>query len=285
MLYQNCMQHELLTPSEERVLLQKAQSGDCEARDSLVLSNMRLCADIAAQCVRRHTHVTVDDVMADGIVGLVHAIQKFDLRREVRFSTYATWQVYSAISRSTFFNEHVRLPEHVRRDIAKLTAARARLLQETGIEPGDARLADAVGMTVDKIVALHGIQDSAAHVQSIYTPASPEDTRLLVDLISAPQAEFKDFEIAAELEWFLDKLEPVERQIVEMRHGIHPDFYDARPSWTAIAARIQGLHRGLLPGIYDESLAFLKALGTALKAGTAELKVEPPIGQTARLFR
>ena len=281
MIYANTLEHSLLDKAEERALLTQAQSGDDNARERLILCNMRLVASIATTLVRKHECVDEDDVMGDGVIGLCHAIEKFDLGKPFRFSTFATWQIYSAIAKSSFFNEHVRLPAYVREDIRAITLARADLLRETGIEPTNDKLIERTGMTVEKINALDDIRAASNNVLSLYQSVGSDenDRRTLMDLIpSAEHADFMDFEIADELEFFLAKLQPVERLVVELRHGIHPEHYCERVNWKDIYRKLHGdgrkadnkrkqLHWNDLPTFYDNVMTRLKALGTAVKEG------------------
>ena len=303
MSYQQLLNHPLLSRGEERALIKAAQDGDDLARERLILSNIRLVWSIADVYAKRSDVVETEDLIADGCIGLMQAIEKFDLDKPFRASTYFVWWIRQAIARSHFFDTHVRLPEHIREDIRKVVQSKADFMREFGVEPTTQHISDAAGLPEERVLALEEIRASAHTVQSLYAPigGDDDDDRRLLDLIpDEDRLEIREMEIAEELEWFLSRLNDLERRVVELRHGITPPRYGERMPWRDIETELyrdarpqnrqtQRVHRNDLPELYRLTMDKLRRLGRAVKAGkpmdnTEERHVMTGIGETVELF-
>ncbi|MDE0634760.1 MAG: hypothetical protein OXI43_02750 [Candidatus Poribacteria bacterium] len=112
-VYAKALEHEILADYEEQQLLRETQAGDENARERLILANLRLVRFVVQQYENFELGISADDLMADGIVGLCTAISNYDLDFGTRLSTYATLAIHHAVARSSFLNGTIRLPEHV----------------------------------------------------------------------------------------------------------------------------------------------------------------------------
>ena len=278
MSYTTHLNHNLLSAAEERVLIAQAQNGDDTARDALVEFNMRLIWSVASAYAKSSETVDTEDLIGDGVIGLLHAVDKFDLRKPFRFSTYCTWWVRQSIGRSTFFSTHIQLPAHILTDIRKVTKAKAELFRTLGEEPTTDELASQTDILADRIRELEHLRDATANVQSLYAPlGSEEDAPRLMDRLEDPLADeaLHELQVADELEWFLGHLNETERRVVEHRAGVVPPRYGERMPWQDIYAELypddrrrgHRLHWNDMPAFYKATMAKLKRLGRAVKAG------------------
>lgn len=283
MAYSDLLAHDLLSASEERVLLRAAQDGCDDSREKLLLANMRLIWSVAEAYTRHSDDVDTEDVMADGIVGLFTAIEKFDLNLPYRFSTFCVWHLRSAIGRSEFFHTHVRLPSHVLDDIRKVSKARATFMQAFGVMPTSEHLASETGLTEDKIEALSEIKQASDSVQSLYAPLSDDtdgEAMTLLDVLpdENAQIDFQQLEREQEVEWYLSHLNDFERRFIELRYGLTATNYDQPMSYKGIYKELYGDARGVdksrtrlhpndMVEFHDGILDKLKRLATAVKAG------------------
>ncbi len=169
-----------LTPAQEAALARRVAQGDAEARQQLVLSNLRLVVSIAKRYVGRG--LSLIDLIQEGNIGLMRAVQKFDWRRGYKFSTYATWWIRQAITRAIAENGRaVRLPVHVSQQAAVLLSVQQRLTQQLGREPADEELAQAMRLSTKNLrVVLRALQPPS----SLDDAAGDEEEPLLAGLMA-----------------------------------------------------------------------------------------------------
>lgn len=129
-VYAKDLQHELLYAFEEQSLLRQAQAGDELALEKLILCNLKLVNSIVRQYANLNPHVSADDLMADGIVGLHRAISKYDESFGTRLSTYAALWIHASVKRSKFLHSTIRLPEYVRQEVWAINGAKTELLKQ-----------------------------------------------------------------------------------------------------------------------------------------------------------
>mgnify|MGYP005849885303 CR=1 FL=1 len=175
----------LLTREEEIALFQKMQQGDKEAREQIIESNLRLVLSIASQFAQKSI-VPFEDLVQEGCLGLIKAVDKFDWRRETHFSTYAVWWIRQYIVRA--IAEHsrfVHLPLHLVGKLAQLLATNQRLAQELGRQPSSQELAEALGMPIDRVEELMTLITPPL---SLETPVDKEECLLLGDTVPDPNA-------------------------------------------------------------------------------------------------
>lgn len=211
-------QEPLLTPDEEVALTKAAQQGDAAARQRLVESNMRLVINIAKSYHSRA--IPLEDLIQEGAIGLVHAVERFDPEKGFRFSTYATHWIRQAIGRALDNKaKAIRLPAHISQSLRKIERERCRLMRELGHDPTAEQLAAAMGISPRKLVTL--IQSSQELLSLDMRVGDGENTTLgslLRDNVSGdPEHEVLSSEMAQELRKILMELSERERRVMKYR--------------------------------------------------------------------
>jgi len=175
----------LLTAEEEAELLQRAQAGDEQARDRLVECNLRLVLSIARRYVR--PGLPLEDLVQEGAIGLIKAINHFDTNRGLRFSTYATWWIRQAIGRAADSQSGlIRLPNHAIDALRRIERARAELRLMNGEEPTPEQIAAYLGMPLQKVNRL--LKHTQMHL-SLDQKADTEQDAPLGALLPNPEEE------------------------------------------------------------------------------------------------
>ncbi|HET6344269.1 MAG TPA: sigma-70 family RNA polymerase sigma factor, partial [Myxococcota bacterium] len=170
----------LLTATQEVELAQRIEAGDNEALQQFTLSNLRLVVNMAKRYTGRG--LTLIDLIQEGNLGLMRAVQKFDWRRGFKFSTYATWWIRQAITRAIADKGRtIRLPVHVGEAIGKLHAAQQRLTQELGREPTDAEIGAALGVDA---VRVQELRQAAWFPSSLDQPLGEDEDTRVADLVA-----------------------------------------------------------------------------------------------------
>ena len=211
-----------LTPQRRSALHRDLAAAEV-ARRTFIQSNLRLVVSIAKRY--QGTGMTLLDLIQEGNLGLMRAVEKFDHRKGFKFSTYATWWIRQSIGRGIADKGRtIRLPSHLVDTMAVLSKASATMLKTLGREPTPDELAEETGLPVERVrVALHAAPDLVSLSASI-----GDDDAELGDLLADDNAE-APFEAAAlslareDLHTLLDYLNPREREILTLRFGLHGD--------------------------------------------------------------
>ncbi len=212
----------MITHDREIELAQRIEMGDREAMKQFILANLRLVVSIAKRYVGRG--LTLLDLIQEGNIGLIRAVQRYDWRRGHRFSTHATWWIRQAISRAVADKGRtIRLPVYVNTALNRIRRERQRLLQELGREPTEQELADATGLDPLRMIEL---QSAPGAPVSLELPVGEDEEQELGDVLAdtesaspediATKQTLKD-EVRRVLE---SVLTPRERLVLQLRFGL-----------------------------------------------------------------
>ncbi len=216
----------LLTKEMEIELAKRIAAGDQDAKMKLICSNLRLVISIAKKYTTTHS-LSFLDIIQEGNLGLIKAVERYDHKMGFRFSTYATWWIRQAITRGIAETDRtIRLPVHMHETVRKVMRTAQSMEREDGIFPDMKQLAQETEIQEKTIEQVYRI---AAHPVSLSTPIGEEGTTFLGDFIEGSEADSPeecaiDSSMRMEINKQLSTLNDRERKILEMRFGLNQEI-------------------------------------------------------------
>jgi RNA polymerase primary sigma factor len=211
----------LLTPAEEITLARKIKRGNAEARSHMVRANLRLVVKIARDY--QGLGLPLLDLISEGNIGLMKAVERFDPKKGGKLSTYAAWWIKQSIKRALANqSKTIRLPVHLVDKISKIRRVANQMSEELGREPTDDEIAEEIGMSASKVGQL---KTAAIRPASLDAPIGEDDSTEFGEIVGDAEAQdpfelLRDKDLRDEVGDLLDVLDDRERKIINSRFGL-----------------------------------------------------------------
>lgn len=256
----------LLCAEEERELAQRIERGDAQARNQMIEANLRLVVKISKRYMNRGLPFL--DLIEEGNIGLIKAVERFKISKECRFSTYATWWIRQSIERALINQSRtIRLPVHVSDDINRMVKTSRELASQAQGEADPQQVADAMGTNIQHVRRLMGL---IRKTYSIEHPMGENGDYSLIDtiedtstVVSSTHAENKD--TMHHISRFFASLTPTEKKILILRFGLN----DKEPQTLETIGQELGVTRERIRQIEVKSLEKLRRMAVDLELETS----------------
>lgn len=265
--FKDVRQVPLLSPEEEVALARRIKKGDAPAREHMIKANLRLVISIAKRYM--NLGIPLSDLIEEGNIGLMRAVDKFDPKRGFRFSTYAAWWIKQSISRSIVDQgKMIRIPVYMNEELAKYKKVSEKLTHKLKRKPRVAEIAKKMQITVGKVREIH---QCVTKMSSLDAPIGEEGEGQFIDLVEdtsmeAPHEELESFLNKERTTSFLDMMTDKEREVLELRYGI----VDGEKQTLAKIAKKLGVSRERVRQIQDGAIKKLQKIFKRQEKGRGE---------------